>query len=64
MSELAFVLRRVHFGDKVAFCRGYYGDQWVELRRWWLLWPKKRVRLTPQEMSDLKSSMQRTQRGT
>jgi hypothetical protein len=60
MSELAFVQRRLRIGDKIAFCQGYYGDQWIELRRWWLLWPKTRVRLTAQEISDLKTAIERT----
>ena len=63
MSELAFVQRRLRIGDKVQFRRDYFGQQWVVLRRWWFLWPKTRVRLTYEEISDLKSSMSKTQRG-
>ncbi len=64
MSELAFVQRRLQIGDKIQFCRDYYGQQWVVLRPWWFLWSKTRVPLTYQEISDLKSSMSRTRQGT
>ena len=64
MSELAFVQRRLQIGDKIQFRRDPYGQQWAVLRRWWLRWPKTRVRLTHQEISDLKSVMQNGQRNT
>ena len=62
MSQLAFVQHRLQSGDKIKFCHGYYGDQWIELRRWWFFWPKTRVHLTPQETSDLKSVLRAQQR--
>ena len=64
MSELAFVQRRLQISNKIEFRRDPYGKQWVVLRRWWLRWPETRVRLTYQEISDLKSVMQNGQRNT
>jgi hypothetical protein len=64
MSQVDFVRRRLQGGDKIKFCRDYYGQQWIELRRWWLLWPKTRVSLTAEEASELQSALRAQRRAS
>lgn len=43
MSNLAFVMERLKQGDKIRFFQDYFGKQWIELSRGWLLERKVRV---------------------
>jgi hypothetical protein len=61
MSDMAFVLRRLESGDRIRFVQGYYGQQWIELSRGWLLRRKTRITLPPDQIMQIKRALE--QRG-
>ena len=57
MSNLPYVWERIESGDKVRFFQDYYGRQWIELRRGWVIPRRIRVALTPAEILEIKSGL-------
>jgi hypothetical protein len=55
MADLAFVMQRVDEGDKVQIFQDFYGRQWLELSRGWLLKRKTRVQLKADEMMKVRA---------
>lgn len=64
MSDLAHVMQRIDAGDKVRCYEDFYGRQWIELRRGWLLPRKVRYDLTNDQMMAVREalSLRRQQR--
>lgn len=64
MSDLAYVMQRIDAGDRVRCFEDFYGRQWIELRRGWLLPRKARYDLTNDQMMSVRRalSLRRQQR--
>ena len=62
MSNLAFVMERLKQGDKIRFFQDYFGKQWIELSRGWLLERKVRVALPDDQILYLKSLLRQRRR--
>ena len=62
MSDVGTVLKRIETGDRVRFFEDYYGRQWIEIRRPWLLWPKTRLNLRNDQVVEIKTALRRRAR--
>jgi hypothetical protein len=57
MHDLSFVKQRIAAGDEARFSHDHYGQQWIELRRGWIIKRKTRVRLLPDEIMQAKAAL-------
>ena len=57
MQQMSMIKERLEAGDKVWFYQDYYGRQWIELRNTWLFWKKKKIKLDPDEVFQLKQML-------
>ena len=62
MSDLSFVFQRVELGDRIKFFHDFYGRQWIELSRGWLLKRRTRVYLAAEEILEVKKALERRRR--
>ena len=62
MRDLSQILRHAEAGGNVKFVINYYGEQWVEYRTGWVLRRKVRVRLSEQEVVQLKDALRSRRR--
>ena len=58
MSDLPSVFERVESGDKVRFFQNFYGRQWIEVTRGWLLKRKTRVYLADDKIMQVKRALE------
>lgn len=56
-EQVAWVWRRIVAGDRIRMFCDYYGGHWIELMPRWLFWRKRRVRLTPTEMFEIRTAL-------
>jgi hypothetical protein len=56
-SDYNYVCERVQRGDRVKFMQDFYGGYFVEVKRRWALWGKRRVRLSQDEFVKLKAEL-------
>jgi hypothetical protein len=59
MRDLSPIIRHAEAGGSVKFVINYYGEQWVEYKTGWVLRRKIRVRLSEQEVVQLKAALRR-----
>ena len=59
MIDLNYVLKRIEAGAKVRFYEDFYGKQWIEIQRAWLLGRRKRVQLPNEQIIEVKSALRR-----
>jgi hypothetical protein len=59
MSAVNDVVARVEAGERIRFCQDFYGRQWVELTRGWLLRRRRRIMLSAQDIMLIKSALGR-----
>jgi hypothetical protein len=64
MRDLSALLRHTDAGGTVKFVVNYYGEQWVEYKTGWVLRRRVRVRLTEQEVVQLKDALRNRRRGS
>lgn len=64
MRDLSALLRHTDAGGTVKFVVNYYGEQWVEYKTGWVLRRRVRVRLTEQEVVQLKDALRKRRRGS
>ena len=57
MRDISYVIQRIDAGDKVRCFEDFYGRQWIELRRPWLLFHKKRYSLTNDQMMTVRQAL-------
>jgi hypothetical protein len=62
MGNLAFVIERLRHGDRVRFFQDFYGRQWIELSRGWLLERKIRIALSDEQILQLKTILRQRKR--
>ena len=62
MRDLSQILRHAAAGGNVKFAINYYGEQWVEYKTGWVLRRKVRVRLSEQEVVQLKDALRSRRR--
>lgn len=60
--NLALFKQRLEAGDKIKIVNDYYGGQWLEMRPRWQFWRRRRLRLSPQEMSQVKDELRGSRR--
>ena len=53
MQQLTFIKQRLDAGDR--FYQDFYGRQWIELRSFWQFWKKRKIRLDPAQVSQVKT---------
>ena len=51
------IKKRLEAGDRIRFFQDYYGSQWVELRNAWLFWHRKKIKLSAEEIFELKTML-------
>jgi len=56
-GQVAWVWRRIVAGDRIRMFCDYYGGHWIELMPRWQFWRKRRVRLTPTEMFEIRTAL-------
>ncbi len=61
-EQVAWVWRRIVAGDRIRIFCDYYGAHWIELTPRWQLWRKRRVRLTPTEMFEIRCVLSENRR--
>ena len=62
MSDLNFVIQRIDAGDKVRFFEDFYGKQWIEIKRVWQFWRKRRMYFRNDEIEQIKKALLRRRR--
>ncbi|MEZ5899603.1 MAG: hypothetical protein R3D51_08935 [Hyphomicrobiaceae bacterium] len=54
-EQQALIWTRIGAGDRIRMYYDYYGAHWIELTPCWQFWRKRRFRLTPSEMAEIRS---------
>jgi hypothetical protein len=52
-------MERVARGEKLAFCRDVYGNQWIELRRGFIFRRCSKIEATPAEVAETRAMLRR-----
>ena len=55
-------MQRIDAGDKVRFFEDFYGKQWVEVKRGWMFFRKKRIYLRNDQIAEIKTALVRRRR--
>ena len=55
MQQMSLIKQRLEAGDRIWFYQDFYGRQWIELRNFWVFWKKKKIKLDPEEVSQVKA---------
>ena len=63
MMQLNTILKRIKAGRKVRFVHDFLGGQFVEISGVFLGWPRKRIKLSPEEVVSVKQALTERRQG-